>query len=509
MGQVSFRCELDGKPFLEPLNWKGLKEVFEYGQNSNQPAIETQEFTFTGDACNYIYDHVMVKKLILKPIRIDVYYTQNDLSVTMLDNYIIDLTAGVNFKNNSFNNSIIPLEVDVKIKKRDGADYFLTEIQAITWNLLKQKGAYSASDLTTIKTVVTPIYNFVDIATAILAIYTLRKQIADIVQQAKQDVIDAAERIAGLKDPVAYAAAIAYIIITTAIKIAAYVILVTLLIKMTLDIINLLVPKVLNNKGITFLKGMQVICNFLGYDFVSNIPNLDKRCYMPSAGFSNGGNIIKDNLPNWYANTRGVPNTNDYGYVVVEFVQVMQDEFNARIDVIDGKVYLRNKFDKSLYKKGKFKPRIDLKYQDISPNITEIPHTSFFSYDVDLTDQYTTEYQENRFYEVKNISKYSPFKTGKFVESNLALGHKKTELAIIEKFMITLVSVSDQLIGLIGKNPNNAQKIKNNKTGILQVSQNNFNKPKIVAISNGMIPNNASDLVSARAKYSFYEGDSI
>ena len=92
-------------------------------------------------------------------------------------------------------------------------------------------------------------------------------------------------------------------------------VLLALTIKITLDTIQLLLPPVLKNKGITLRRGMEIICNRLGYDFSCNIDLLDKVCFMPSGAHSNGKNIVKDNLPNWFANDRGVPNDYDPGYM--------------------------------------------------------------------------------------------------------------------------------------------------------------------------------------------------
>lgn len=511
---VSLKFTINGKKVLEPVNWQKLTEVYEYGQNSNQPAIDSESFTFQGSSADAILKHFHPNGMlnpgnILVPLTLNVEYTQQGVTRKLIDDYIIDSTKGVQLNDAWFNGEFKPKEVVCNIRKKNGSDYFLTEIQGLTWGLLLDEGTVGRSDYTTVKTVVSPMYNFLEVITALITIYSLQKQFQDTVDATKKSVADSIDRIgegaltgfgAGL------VLAVVFTVLKTVLEIAAAIILLALIVKIALDLIAMLLPPVLKNKGITLRKGMEIICKRLGYDFVSSINLLDQVASMPSGAHSEGKNLIKDNLPNWFANERGVPNDYDYGYVCVEYVEMIKKLVNGRIDVENsssGKptVYLRNEDDPILFKKGGYKHRIEPNYTNIEYNLPEIPHTRLISFLIDDSDLYTTEFQEGRMWEVKNVSNFGnlPFSAGDYIENQVSLGYRKNGLDIIEKIVAELAAVADKVGSLFGGDPGLEEKIKGNRIGALKVSQNNYGKPKVVVVSGGNIPSNYLSILSAEA----------
>lgn len=528
MGVIDLKFTIDGTTVLEPVNWQDLTEVFEYGQNSNQPSIDSESFTFQGDAAQIIFKHFHPKGMlnpgnILVPLTVNVEYTQHDNTQTLIDDYVIDATMGVQLGDAWFNNEISPKEIVCQIRKKVSSDYFLTEIQSLTWGLLLEEGHVTNADYTTVKTVVVPIYNFLDIITALLTIYSLQKQFRDSVQAAKESVVDLIQRVgastsAGLTAPLSLAITIVYQIAITAIKIAAAVFLLALSVKIALDLILLLLPPVLKNKGITLRKGMEIICKRLGYDFVSNLKILDQVVSMPSGAHADGKNLIKDGLPNWFGNKRGVPNDYDRGYICVDYVETIKQLVNGRIDVessTTGKptVFLRNEDDQSLFIKGGYKHRIQPNYTSVEYNLPDIPHTRLFSFAIDDLDLYTTEFQEARLWEVKNISNDGnlPFTTGEYIDFNgVSLGRRKEGLNILEKLVAELASVADKVSALFGQKTKLEEKVKGKRQGCLMVSQNNFSNPKLVPIVGDKIPSNYESILSAQViEETFYINRSI
>ena len=342
---IDLKFTIQGGKVLEPVNWQDLSEVFEYGQNSNQPSIDSESFTFQGDSAQAILDHFHPNGMlkpgnILVPLLINVEYTQFDNTQRLVDDYVIDTPKGIQLNDAWFNGEFKPKEVVCNIRKKNGSDYFLTEVQGLTWGLLLDEGRVSSANYTTVRTVVAPFYNFIDIAFCILTIYSLSKQLKEAIQDLTKSTADSTDRV-GEGAVTAYGAGSVFAIIFTVLKkvleIAAAVAILALLVKVALDTIALLLPPVLKNKGITLRHGMEIICNRLGYDFVSSLTILDKVVSMPSGAHSNGKNIIKDNLPSWFGNDRGVPNDYDYGYVCVEYVELIKQITNGRIDVNESK----------------------------------------------------------------------------------------------------------------------------------------------------------------------------
>jgi hypothetical protein len=528
IGVIDLQFDIEGEKTLLPVNWKDLTETLEYGQNSNQPSINAESFTFQGDSANHIFKHfhpngILKPGNILVPLKLNLRYRQHDNAQQLLDDYIIDPTKGVSLNSTSFNNKFSPNEVVCNIRQKNGSDYFLTEIQGLTWGLLLEEGAVTSSDYTTIKTVVVPLYNFLDIITALLAIYSLQKQFRDSVDEAKQAVIDTVQRVGAAASgvppsPVTIALTVVYQIALAALKIAAAILLLALIVKLSLDMILLLLPPVLKNKGITLRRGMEIICDTLGYDFVSNLPILDKVVYMPSGAHSEGKNLIKNNLPNWFGNTRGVPNDYDRGYICVDFLETIKKLVNGRVDVEKAKggkptVYLRNEDDQSLFVTGGYKHRIDPNYTQVGYNIQDIPHTRLISFPVDDTDLYTIEYQESRMWEVKNISNPGnlPFTKGEYIEfEGISLARRKEGLNILEKIVAELAGVADKVAGVLGQQTKLEEQVKGKRTGCVMVSQNNFSNPKLVPIVGDKMPSNYQSVLSAQViEQTYYVNRSI
>ena len=129
------------------------------------------------------------------PLSLNVEYRQHGNTQTIIDEYIIDPTKNLQLNDTSFNNDFKPNEVVCTIRKKNGSDYFLTEIQGLTWGLLLEEGAVKSTDYTTIKTVVVPVFNFLDVVLALITIYSLQKQLSDSITAAKESVADTVQRI--------------------------------------------------------------------------------------------------------------------------------------------------------------------------------------------------------------------------------------------------------------------------------------------------------------------------
>tara|TARA_R110000764_G_scaffold72464_4_gene148652 strand:+ start:8757 stop:10568 length:1812 start_codon:yes stop_codon:yes gene_type:complete len=526
MGEVTgLQFTIDGTNVLEPVNWQDLKEVLEYGQNSNQPSIDSESFTFQGDSANLIMNHLQPNGMltegnILKPLEINVQYTQQGVTSRLVDNFIIDTTKGLQLNNTSFNNGFKPNEIKCQIRKKTGSDYFLTEIQGLTWGLLKEEGKVKSSDYSTVNTTVVPLYSFLDIVTILLAIYSLAVQIDKTIEAAEESVADLTQKFGDAATSpfgVSIVFSVAYSAVKALLVIGSAIVLLGLVVKLVLDMILLLYPPLLKNKGITLRRGMEIICERLGYQFVAKLPILDQVVYMPSGAHSEGRNLIKNNLPNWFANDRGVPNDYDYGYICVDFVELVKQVVNGRIDVMDSPnglpiVKLRNENDPELFIKGDYLHRIRPNFTNIEYNLPDIPHTRLISFLIDDSDLYTTEYQEGRLWEVKNISNTGnlPFTKGEYIELNVSQGHRKTKLSIVEKTLLELAGVADSLAGLLGKDTKIKQSMKKGRTGVVVVSQNNFSKPKLVVVSGGKMPSNYKSILSAETiEKNYYVNRSI
>ena len=249
----------------------------------------------------------------------------------------------------------------------------------------------------------------------------------------------------------------------------------------------------------TWRRGYEIIFDYLGYKFVSDLDELDVEVILPSKPRNLTGNILKDIIPTFPPNHVGYPNANDIGYIAIDYVGLGIKRFNARFDVEGDTVVMRWENDLSLLRTSSFRPPVNVSVASKNPNIGDIPQTRLISFLSDSNDEYTTIHYQGTKYEVKNISKYLSFQGLERIDLGLALGNAKTELNNVEKFVVKFAEVGDTLAGLLGLKPNLASTIKRDRVNILKVSSNNYSVPKLIPLVNNGMNKNNRNITSGRA----------
>ena len=494
---ISLKFQIEGHDAFAPKEWQDLRERYEFGTISNQPLIDSERFTFVGDAARIIFEHYN-NGYILRGIPVSLISTQRDQSVDLFKDYIIDLTDNPEFIEPDFNGEFSPKEVIVSIKKANGIGTLINDLEGVTWGFLDAQGKVNSNDYVTVKTAVMKLYNALDLALAIIALYVIEQQLEQLIAQTQQDAADAAARLTGL-DPAAKVGAIIYIALLVLLRAAVAILLLASLITAVVNIIALLVPPIVKNKAMTWRRGYEIIFDYLGYKFVSDLEELDIEVILPSKPRNLTGNILIDLIPTFPANHVGYPNANDIGYLAIDYVGLGIKRFNARFDVEGDTVVMRWENDQSLLRTSTFRPAVNVSVESKNPNIGDIPQTRILSFLSDNNDDYTTINYQGTKYEVKNLSKYQSFKGLERIDLGLALGNAKTELNNVEKFIVKFASIADKLAGLLGVNPNLASTIKRDRVNILKVSSNNYSVPKLIPLVNGGMNANNRNITSARA----------
>ncbi len=502
------RFELDGKTSLVPDNWQGITEVLIYGDNSNQPLIAGEKWTFSGDSAKAISKHVN-QKGVTKPIDVALIAEQDGIVVDLFDGFIINPMDDYTEIDPDFNGENSPLRVEVTIEKAKSVNTLEDSLGGLTWGLLDHKGLVKDSDYTIVKTAVQKLYDGTEVGLAIISLFVIRLQIKDLVADSREFIQDSAQRLSGL-DAAAKLGAIIYIVIVTALRVAAIIVLVGLLVKTIVDLLTILVPVIVRNKAIGWRKGYEIIFKSLGYGFVSNLKELDQEVILPSKSHSNSKNITLNLLPSYPANLKGYPGPTDAGYLASDFVAEGRKRFNARFDVIGNNVVMRWKGDPSLFKLGTFRPAIDVKTERVVKNTKDIPNTRLIDFKTDVNDDYTLENYKGTSYEVANISKNLPFKGTDLISMGYALGSSKDRLTSIEKLMLVVAKAADALASLGGVSPKLESKLRSNRSNVLKISQNTFSVAKLLPIINGQMPENHRSITSAKAiENKYYINESI
>ena len=135
MGEViNLKFLIGGNKVLEPTNWQELREVYEFGSESNQPFTAAESFTFQGDSAKAIFDHMHPNGIhepgnMLVPLAVDLEYEQNGTKNVILNEYVIDTHKGLMMNNTSFNGGFNPLEIVCNIRKKTEVESVLTELE--------------------------------------------------------------------------------------------------------------------------------------------------------------------------------------------------------------------------------------------------------------------------------------------------------------------------------------------------------------------------------------------
>lgn len=509
MGVTSLEFTIEGKKSLVPEKWQSIALFFTWGQFSNQPSISTKKFTFSGDSAITIYKHYK-SGYILRGLEVSLLAKQTidnkEYSVDLFKGFIINLTKGVVINDPDFNGDN-PKSITVTIEKKNSINSIKTQLKGINWDYLDYKGKVSGSDYTTVRTKVQPIYNAKDIALALVSIYMIVVQIRSLAKETSKDLADLVTRLTGTDLP-RTAANIAYLITISALKIATIALLIVSLVSLVTDLLSLLLSPTIKNKGITWRRGLEIIFEFIGYNFVSTLTELDQEVILPSNPNFEDGKPLKELINKFKGIRKGYPHANDYGYNASGFVEMAKVRFNGKFDVIGNTITLKWVGDKS--KLSAFKSKIDVLTESFEPNIEDIPAKTTYSFLTDPEDGYTTKNYKGTKFHVINESKHLPFTESKNINFNLALGSSKDKLDLMEKYMSLLAGTADQLINLFGGNSNLKGKIKANNTGVLKVSSNNYSVAKLVPIINGRMPSNHREITSAKAiENKYYITESI
>jgi hypothetical protein len=508
MGVTGLKLFIDGQPKTEPLEWKGLKLTAAFGDNSNQPEIESERFTLVRDAAQVLIDRVKNGDIFEGPDAV-LEYRERDNKVTVFDGFI-DTSEDYEEISPMFGSAELPIEVRAKFRGKTTVTNFLDQISGVTYGFLYDEGAIKDSDFSTIKTAIVKKASFLDVAISLIAIYLLSKQIEDTKEKLKKSVQEVIAFFGAggvnITPGLIYAAALAVIQ-------AAYAVgLLVILIKLVKDLIDLLVPPIVKNKGIKFRTLLSKACERYGYTLVSPITELDDFYYLPSKPFSNSENILNGLLPVNVPTKIGIPSSGDFGYLITEAFEICKRMFLAKVDVIGNEVHLRNEEDPYWLNTSTYVPPININFPTKKYNTSDLNQTRLFTFLTDVSDAWTIENYTGTSYEVKTeiANPVNPrngvIKGLDRTDIPLALPNSKTKLTPVEAIMIELAGVADALATLIGQRSNLKSSIRRNRINVLKVSQNEYSIAKVVYLKNGNIPSNHRSVLSAKALVEKYHG---
>ena len=503
MGVSSIKTLIAGQQVKEPVGWRDSTIHASFGTDSSQPQIESDRFEYVLDGAAKIISHKdngdIFEKLSAQQI-----YTQTDSVTGNTANYValdgyFDVSDGYEELLPTWGGIERPNRVLVKFKQDNSVTSFLEQINGVSYGSLVNEGFISQQDYTTIKTVIMKRANFIEVATAILTIYLISKQIQDVIKAIRDSVNLVVSTITGgVSGSVAGAVlAVALLLIQVAYAVA----LIALLIKLIKSIIDLLIPPTVKNKGIKFRTLLEKSCEKFGYTLDSNIDELDLYYYLPSKPYSNETNILDGFIPKNVPTRIGVPSTSDYGYLINEFWDLMKQMFNTKISVVGNVIQLRNANDPYWINQGDFRLHETPNFPSKKYNTDALFQTRMMTFATD-NDEWTVENFTGTSFEIKTESTINSVNNSikglERISIDLCLPNNKVKTSPIEDLMIILAKAADELAGAIGKTTNFAAQIESNRINVLKISTNDYEKPRIVPLIGGQLPPNHRDLLSAK-----------
>jgi hypothetical protein len=501
---MALELRIKGEPVTEPVGWRDIQLKAAFGSNSNQPSIESDRMELVLDASTKVRNHVQTGGIF------EELPAEMDFEGLRILSGFIDTAEEYEEVNVSFGaGNEQPTTVLAKFKKDDSIQYFTEKIKGVSYGLLYEEGFITKQDFTTIKTVIRKRTNFTEVAIALITIYLLSKQIDDTVEKLKQTIADISFKYSA--SVTSSVSATVYSIALAVIQAAYVVALFALLSKLITQVIQLIAPPKVKNKGIKFRTLLERACEYFGYTFESDIEELDLYHYLPSKAYDNSKSLtqeVKDFfVPIPTANKIGIPSTADYGYLISEMFELCTNLFNGVTNIQDGRVMFYHERNPIWYTLSTYKAPINFKFETKSYNTEALAQTFLYSFITDASDEWTIENYTGTSYEVKTETgsgKTGTIKGLKRVDIPLCLPNSKTKLNLIEQMALTLAKVADALTSALGRQSGFAASFQQDFNNILMVSDNQFSVPKIVPLRGGNIPRNHRELLSAKTLYNKY-----
>ena len=490
---------LDGVEINASEEWRDATIVAEYDNDSIQPSISIDSFTFNLEA----------RTLIKKWISGGNIFEGMPLKITLFNN----TPSRENFKSilnftEGYEDLLEEGKVRVAIEKEDGLISFFDKIGSISFGYLEDIGFINDSDYTELDYVVQKKLQPLEILISAIVIYLLVKEIAESIKSIAESISQiaayAASGITGTVGAAIYAVASAIIQIIYAAALVAAVI------NLATDLFRTLIPPKRTHKVFPFKKMLEKVCSYYGFGFVTSVTLYDNLVYLPS----NNNLDTPDRfgfIETPRGTTKGIPTTSDRGYICSELFELAKEMCDGKFAIIGNDIHLRPKDDSFWIKQSTFKlPNVLLEKKEY--NSTELNSSIILSFKEDTLDDYTFDNFRGTVVEIKTDiktpknEKNSLLKGFEDIPFGVALGTRKDKLSGLEKILEKLGGTVDKLTSILRRGTNFSNKVKT-RVGLLKTSNNNHSVAKLVYVNGSSMPSNHRDLFSAPVLWNSYYGD--
>jgi len=447
-----------------------------------QGSIETSQLTFVNEAYTIIKETIE-SGLITEGLPLTITIQEGEESTEVFNGYLDfstleDLTGS----EPKFLASIV---------EQDGLTNLSESLEGVTFALLEAKGFITSSDYQEVKYLIEKQVALLEQAFLALSVFLMIKEIAEASFRLSQQI---AIISAIVTTPISgQVGALIYAVASALFEIAYIFIMGAALLDLIQQFIENLISFEREFQGIKYKTALEKIFSYLGYTFVSPIPEIDTYVYLPSKAEGRSD--------------KGIPFDSDFGFVANEFVSMVLDMFRAEIFVVNNEVQLRTKKDPFFQSQSTFQLP-DVLEQPFSLNINEIKESRFISFQDDISDAYTVSNWKGTSFVVttlpitQNIPKNNLIKGLEETRFPVALGNRKEELSILEEALNTFFEAANFALSALG-----ASNITNTiqaRKGMLIISQPFFNVPKVLNMQGNRLAQNSREGLSARYLWENY-----
>ena len=500
---VKFRFVLDGEDIKPPVNWQSIQVLATFDNSSVSANISTEEFEFVNEPAQKIKTYILggltgATNGIFEGLPFQIFADDGNAELNVFDGYL-DFNTYV---------ELSPVRVKCSIKKTNGLNGFDDRSQANSFGYLEDIGVITNADYVTVKTIAEKLSIESDVAIVTLALFMLSLQIAKAIADINKNILQGAG-IGAAAPPVSVPAGATYTTFAMIIDLGYLAVLVIQFIDTMITMVNLLIPPVMDHKGIKLRTLLEKATLYLGFDsYDSPLTELDTLIYLPSKPF-NDEPIVK-----------GIPNATDYGYQLAEIFALVNKMTNSKIQIVDGVLIQRSLNDPFWVKTATFEVP-DVLDERIKYNNEDFQARTFINFVTDSSDDWTVDNFKGTNYEIVTtpanggISPTNLMKGLKDVSIPLALGTPKSKLNGLETVFKVVLQVLDSglqpAINLINTivpgsvdNSNLAYLI-TGRIGRLKVSQKNHGVAKLLLLgADGRMPIVTPREFSAKVLYDKY-----
>jgi len=490
--QLSFF--LDGKAIDPPKNWQDISIVATFDNDNVQANITTDDFDFVLSAKDVI-DQRIAEGRLFEGILNQIVASNTNRSITVFDGVIDPSDQLTEFIDRGF--------IRARIQKTESVNRLDQQLEGINFGYLESIGLITDADYVDVEYVIDPIDDGLDTAFLVfMSTYLTVLLVEQVATTARAIAIAAGLASSSITGTIgATVFNIANAILET-IKLALIVIAVF---DLGTQLINAVVQPRRVHKGVKLKTLIEKACEHAGYALNSDIP--EQLVYLPSNTTPDQRGAFS-RLVSVGTIQKGIPKAQDYGYACLEAFELAKRYLNGQVGIRNGEVILKPK-DSDFWRSQSSYTIPDTLIQTRRYNTEDLKGDKILAFDTDVSDEYTiTEFTGTNYEVITSLigevdDKLNMIKGLEEINFNVCLGSRKERLNPFETVLKGLARLFDEVINVFGGRSNLVERVQS-KVGLLRVSQNNHNKPKLLWQEGGQIPSNHRQLLSAKAIYDQY-----